>query len=172
MSGYGDLTNKVTTLKVEPVQLIAGLLRIHYILVDHKRCALCIVGDTLSDLAVWNINISLYCIVIVKRPTVSDRTCRRDRRVPRELRCSWNIVLALLTVCLLLTDIFGSIDSCQGCWQTWGSWRTKLYCAYINDARIWRMMGRGISRTYRLTSGASLPPRLIAWLRCICICLL
>jgi hypothetical protein len=44
-------TDKVTTLKVETVQFIARLLRIHDILVYDERCAFRVVGDALADLA-------------------------------------------------------------------------------------------------------------------------
>ena len=43
-------THKVTTLKVEAVQLIACLLRVRDVLVDHKRGSLGIAGDALTDL--------------------------------------------------------------------------------------------------------------------------
>ena len=43
-------TNKITVLKVETVQFVTGLLRIHDIFVDDKSCALGVVGDALADL--------------------------------------------------------------------------------------------------------------------------
>lgn len=44
-------TDEVPILEVEAVQFVAGGLRIHDILVDDKSGPLCVVGDTLSDLA-------------------------------------------------------------------------------------------------------------------------
>ena len=44
-------TNEVAVLKVEPVQLVARLLRIHYVLIDHERCAFGIRRDALPNLA-------------------------------------------------------------------------------------------------------------------------
>lgn len=38
-------------MEVEAVQLIAGLLGIHYVLIDNECRSLCVVGDTLADLA-------------------------------------------------------------------------------------------------------------------------
>lgn len=52
-------TNEVAALKVEAVEFVAGLLRIHYILIDHKCCSLGSVGDALSDLAVIRVSISI-----------------------------------------------------------------------------------------------------------------
>lgn len=46
-----SLTNKIAVLEVEAVQLVAGLLRIHDILVYDEGGALGVVRNTLSDLA-------------------------------------------------------------------------------------------------------------------------
>lgn len=45
-----QLTDKVSVLKVEAVQLIACLLGIHDVLVHNEGSALSIVGDTLANL--------------------------------------------------------------------------------------------------------------------------
>ena len=44
-------TDEVAVLEVEAVELAAGLLRIHYILIDHKSRSLGRVGDALAYLA-------------------------------------------------------------------------------------------------------------------------
>lgn len=44
-------TNEIAVLKVETVQFVAGLLRIHDIFVDHKSCTLGVAGNALSNLA-------------------------------------------------------------------------------------------------------------------------
>lgn len=46
-----SLTNQITILKVEPIQLIARRLRIHNILIHHERRALGVIGDALTDLS-------------------------------------------------------------------------------------------------------------------------
>lgn len=48
----GRRTNEVSVLEVEAVELVAGLLRIHYVLIDDEGCALGVARDTLSNLAV------------------------------------------------------------------------------------------------------------------------
>ena len=49
--GTRTRTDEVSVLKVEAVQLVAGRLRIHDILVDNEGGALCVVGNALADLA-------------------------------------------------------------------------------------------------------------------------
>jgi hypothetical protein len=44
-------TNEVAILEVEAVQLIAGLLCVHNILVHYEGCAFGCVGNALTDLA-------------------------------------------------------------------------------------------------------------------------
>jgi len=44
-------TDEIAVLKVEPVQFIAGLLRVHDIFVNDKGSAFRGVGDSLADLA-------------------------------------------------------------------------------------------------------------------------
>lgn len=44
-------TNEITVLKVETVQFVTGLLRIHDIFVDDEGGALGVVGNALADLA-------------------------------------------------------------------------------------------------------------------------
>lgn len=45
-------TNEITVLKVETVQFVTGLLRIHDIFIDYKSGALGVVGNALTNLAV------------------------------------------------------------------------------------------------------------------------
>jgi hypothetical protein len=45
-------TDQVSALEVEAIELIACLLGVVYVLVDHKCCALGVVGNALTDLAV------------------------------------------------------------------------------------------------------------------------
>lgn len=44
-------TDQVSTLKVEAVQLVASLLRIHDVLIDNEGSALGVRGNALADLA-------------------------------------------------------------------------------------------------------------------------
>jgi hypothetical protein len=53
------LTNKISVLEVESVQLIACLLRVDNILVDNKRCALRVRGNPLSYLARKKLSVSI-----------------------------------------------------------------------------------------------------------------
>lgn len=46
------LTNKVSVLEIEPIQLVTGLLCIHHVLIDNKCGSLGVVRDSLADLAV------------------------------------------------------------------------------------------------------------------------
>lgn len=46
------LTDEVSVLEVEAVQLVASRLCVHYIFIDDEGCALGVVGDSLADLAV------------------------------------------------------------------------------------------------------------------------
>lgn len=62
----GRLTDKVTALEVEAVQLVARLLRIHDVFIDNESSALCVGCNALADLAARDISIS--------RP-ISDRRC-------------------------------------------------------------------------------------------------
>ena len=45
-------TDKVTTLEVEAVQLVAGLLCVHHVVIDNKGSSLGVGGNALADLAV------------------------------------------------------------------------------------------------------------------------
>jgi hypothetical protein len=45
------LTDEVSVLEVEAVQLVASRLCVHYIFIDDEGCALGVVGDSLADLA-------------------------------------------------------------------------------------------------------------------------
>ena len=52
-------TDQVSVLEIEAIELIACLLGVMYVLVDHKRRTLRVVGDTLADLpAVENQDVS------------------------------------------------------------------------------------------------------------------
>lgn len=44
-------TNQVSTLEVEAVQLVAGLFRIHDILIDNESSAFGVGGNALTDLS-------------------------------------------------------------------------------------------------------------------------
>lgn len=44
-------TDQVSALEVEAIELIACLLGVVYVLVDHECCALGVVGNALTDLA-------------------------------------------------------------------------------------------------------------------------
>ena len=50
-------TDKVAVLEVEAVELVAGLLRIHYVFIDNESSALGIGRNALADLAVGAISI-------------------------------------------------------------------------------------------------------------------
>lgn len=50
MGSYGVPTDEIAILKVEAVELVAGLLRIHYILVDDEGGALGVARNALADL--------------------------------------------------------------------------------------------------------------------------
>ena len=45
-------TDKITILEVEAVELVAGLLRIHHVLIDHEGRAFGTTGNALANLAV------------------------------------------------------------------------------------------------------------------------
>jgi hypothetical protein len=45
-------TNKVTILKVESVEFVAGLLCVHHFLIDYKCSAFGVIGDSLTNLTV------------------------------------------------------------------------------------------------------------------------
>jgi hypothetical protein len=45
------LTNEISILEVESVQLIASLLGIHHVFINDEGRSLCIVGDSLADLS-------------------------------------------------------------------------------------------------------------------------
>lgn len=47
----GSRTDEIAVLEVEAVELVAGLLGIHHILVDDKGSALGVAGNALADLA-------------------------------------------------------------------------------------------------------------------------
>lgn len=46
------LTDKVTALEVEAVQLVASLFCIHYVVIDNEGSTLCVGSDALADLTV------------------------------------------------------------------------------------------------------------------------
>lgn len=52
------LTDKVTALEVEAVQLVARLLRIHDVFIDNESSALCVACNALADLTAWEISIT------------------------------------------------------------------------------------------------------------------
>ena len=52
MAKAQSLTNQITILEVEPIQLIASHLGIHHVLIDNERRSFCVVGDSLADLSV------------------------------------------------------------------------------------------------------------------------
>lgn len=52
-------TDKVTTLEVEAVQLVAGLLRIHDVVIDNKGSSLGVGSDALADLAVLDVSFDM-----------------------------------------------------------------------------------------------------------------
>lgn len=81
------LTDKVTALEVEAVQLVARLLRIHDVFIDDEGSALCVAGNALADLAAGDVSIEADRISGVPR-TGWARTCRRARRAPPVSRCS------------------------------------------------------------------------------------
>lgn len=81
------LTDKVTALEVEAVQLVARLLRIHDVFIDNESSALCVGCNALADLAAGDI--SILKPTADRRPrTELARTCRRARRAPPVSRCS------------------------------------------------------------------------------------
>lgn len=52
MLGSDVHTNEIPILEVESVQLVARLLCIHYVLIDHEGSAFGVICDSLADLAV------------------------------------------------------------------------------------------------------------------------
>ena len=44
-------TNKISILKIEAVQFVASLLGVHYVFIDNECGTLCVVGNSLADLA-------------------------------------------------------------------------------------------------------------------------
>lgn len=51
------LTDKVATLEVEAVQLVARLLRIHDVFIDDEGSSLCVGRNALADLAAGDVSI-------------------------------------------------------------------------------------------------------------------
>ena len=51
-------TDEVAVLEVEAVELVAGLLGIHYVFIDDEGGALCVRGDALTDLAARGVSMS------------------------------------------------------------------------------------------------------------------
>lgn len=49
-------TDEITVLKVETVQFVTGLLRIHDIFVDYESGTLGVVGNALTNLAIGWVN--------------------------------------------------------------------------------------------------------------------
>lgn len=65
-------TNEITVLKVETVQFVTGLLRIHDIFIDYKSGTLGVVGNALANLAVGRVSraiklTTVMTIAIAKR---------------------------------------------------------------------------------------------------------
>lgn len=50
------LTDEIAVLKVEAVQLVAGLLRIHDILVDNESGAFRVIGNSLANLSIVKVS--------------------------------------------------------------------------------------------------------------------
>lgn len=53
-------TNEITVLKVETVQFVTGLLRIHDIFIDYKSGTLGVVGNALTNLAVGWVSMAYF----------------------------------------------------------------------------------------------------------------
>ena len=79
-------TDKIAILEVETVELVASRLGIHHVFIDDEGGALCVVGDSLADLARGQ-----YQYDVDGRQggrcgggrTALGRTCQRDRRALR-----------------------------------------------------------------------------------------
>lgn len=91
-------TDKITILEVEAVELVAGLLRIHYVLIDHEGRSLGAAGDTLTNLAAENIVSNRLTLAAVSKHrrnieiglhTGWVRIFQIGRKAPLELRCSY-----------------------------------------------------------------------------------
>lgn len=97
-SGYGGVhTDEVAVLEVEAVELVAGLLGVHHVLIDDECSALGVVRNALADLATSQMSASVKlwsagdsCDVGRERlHTEQGRTCRTGRRALPGIRCSW-----------------------------------------------------------------------------------
>lgn len=78
-------TDKISVLKIETVQLVAGLLCVHDIFVHDEGGAFGIVGDSLTDLAGIRVSVPHTCALSngVENPrTARGRICRRGRIAP------------------------------------------------------------------------------------------
>lgn len=87
------LTDKVTALEVEAVQLVARLLRIHDVFIDDEGSSLCVGRNALADLAAGDVSIEGDIKMEMPR-TEWARTCRRARRAPPVSRCSCGVLSA------------------------------------------------------------------------------
>lgn len=110
-------TDEVATLEVEAVQLVARLLRIHDVFIDDEGGALGVAGNALADLTVEAsaFTSESRARILSTQPTGSVRTCRRARRAPPVLRCSYR----------------GGQHQCR---QTWGGYSTTNLRFLTNKA--------------------------------------
>lgn len=82
-------TDKVSALEVEAVQLVAGLLCVHDVVIDNEGSSLCVGGNALADLTVYSIN--QYCAW--RRERAREVTYRMGPYLPKSSKSSSGVTL-------------------------------------------------------------------------------
>lgn len=160
------LTDEVSVLEVEAVQLVASRLCVHYIFIDDEGCALGVVGDSLADLAVLE-------LVNWSDGSGQDAPAHKEDDVPHGAELAKEVEEFL----------WGDVEAATGLAHraaATGHGATDLrfltkraLCKRRVSANVEGVGGSGLGlrtrcgqgTTYRLTSGANFPPRLILWRR-------
>jgi hypothetical protein len=151
-------TDEIAVLEVESVQLVAGLLRVHHLLIDDKCSPLGIVGDALPYLSVsrgQHHSLSAYRVMAA--------AYRIGPNFPKSSKRSSAVALYLQR---------------HQRWLVNGSERRKAWARMVvpqvldeeDSAKFEVSKGKagggrvlGDFSAYRLTSGASFPLRFISW---------
>lgn len=162
-------TDEVSVLEVEAVELVAGRFCVHYVFINDKGGALAVVGDTLADLAAERSVIRANR----RRPHARAHGDEEADDVPHRAELAKEIEEFL----------WGDVEAATGLAHraaATGHGATDLrfltkraLCKRRVSANVEGVGGSGLGlrtrcgqgTTYRLTSGANFPPRLILWRR-------
>ena len=83
-------TDKVAVLEVEAVELVAGLLRVHYVFIDDEGGALGVGGNALSHLAgAWLASVPSH----TRRGAPWDKAYRMGPNLPKSSKRSSGVTL-------------------------------------------------------------------------------